>query len=172
VFDLQQAIPSNALTASPAALGSAEWARFISVAWAVDPALAIAVWQRFRRSGAPHVDAAASRCVLADPAAVRMLPGAVELLLTPEAVASSIPQLRQLLVWTPAAMSVVLGLLSRCSHIDASIGTAAGAAPGPFRSGAGVAMCAHPLVAAYIVRCLRRFTAETVVFYLPQLVQV
>jgi hypothetical protein len=146
----------------------------MSVAWAVDPVLAIALWQRFR-SAAVHVDAAASRLVLADPAAVQMLPAAVELLLTPEVVACNAPQLRRLLLWAPAAMPVVLGLLSRCSHTDASASSGVNAVattPGPFRSGVGVPMFAHPLVAAYVVRCLRRFSADTVVFYLPQLVQV
>jgi hypothetical protein len=71
-----QALPGNEATASAAALGAAEWARTMSVAWAVDPALAVAVWQqRFRCVG--HATAALSRLVLADPAAVRMLPAAV-----------------------------------------------------------------------------------------------
>lgn len=153
-----QALPGNETMAAPAALGAAEWSRTMSVAWAVDPALAVAVWQqRFRSVG--HATTALSRLVLADPAAVRMLPSAVEALITPETVAANAPQLRQLLLWAPASIPVVIGLLSRCSYADAS------AAPPP------LPLFTHPLVAAYAVRCLRRFSADTVVFYLPQLVQ-
>ena len=137
----------------------------MSIAWAVSPALAIAVWQRFRNVS--HASSAISRLVLADPAAVRMLPAAVEALVTPETVATNASQLKQLLLWAPAPLPVVLSLISRCSHTDASVVVG----PGP-HVGGSVPMFAHPMVAAYVVRCLRRFSPDTIVFYLPQLVQV
>ncbi len=82
-------------------------------------------------------------------------PDAVGLLVTPAHVAVSHPALRYLLLWCPASLSTVITLLSRCrpdGNLKAS-------------------MLAHPVVAAYVARCLRCFDVPSLSFVLPQLVQ-
>lgn len=150
-----------ALTNNPAAgysaLGKGEWARHVATAWAVSPRLALQLWRRFK--SVPDVTLAMQQYVLTDPAAVRHDPEAVRLLVTADTVANDSLQLQHLLLWAPASFPTILDLLSRCSQAD-----------DPLRPRAAPSV-SHPVVAAYVVRCLRRFSADTVVFYLPQLVQ-
>ena len=60
-----------------------------------------------------------------------------------------------LLLWCPAPLPAVLSLLSRCRP-DGNL-----RAP----------LACHPIVAAYVARCLRCYDVDTLSFAMPQLVQ-
>jgi hypothetical protein len=145
------------LDARMASSQKVDWARLAGVAWKVKPSLALRVWKRL--PGVKDLSMSLQQLLLSDPVALRHEPLAVELLVTAENVALNVPQLSHLLLWAPCAMSTVLALMNRCSHEDAG------------HQCRPVPMFAHPLVASYVVRCLRRFSPDAVVFYLPQLVQ-
>ncbi len=96
-----------------------------------------------------------SELVASQPAVVLDDPDAAGLLVTPANVTASHPSLRYLLLWCPAHLPVVVNMLSRCRP-DGNL-----KAP----------LSSHPLVAAYVARCLRCFDVANLSFILPQLVQ-
>ena len=103
----------------------------------------------------PVVQRRVSELVTQQPSVALDDPDAVALLVTPANVAASHPSLRYLLLWCPARLSTVITLLSRC-RADGNLKTP---------------LLSHPLVAAYVARCLRCFDVTSLSFVLPQLVQ-
>lgn len=129
-----------------------ELQKLVRTAWEVRPSLAVKLLRRYRQSA---VRAELEQLVRDDPDAILDEPDAVLLLACEANVASDAPQLRQLAYMAPASFPTILALLSRC-NADKNL-----SAP----------LFTHRHVALYCVRSMRCFSAETVVFYLPQLVQ-
>ena len=117
---------------------------YAAVAWSFAPSLAVMFWVRHK--GAAEVEAALRALVLRDPGAVQGCPEALPLLVTEESVRRNIPQLRHLLYWAGTDPLTAMSLLRKEYN-------------------------SHPLVTQYALRVMREFSAETVIFYIPQLVQ-
>eukprot|EP00698_Gefionella_okellyi_P023140 TRINITY_DN7805_c0_g1_i1.p1 TRINITY_DN7805_c0_g1~~TRINITY_DN7805_c0_g1_i1.p1 ORF type:complete len:1632 (-),score=395.44 TRINITY_DN7805_c0_g1_i1:701-5320(-) len=120
-----------------------QWQRHVETAWAVNPRIAIHMAIRFPIQ---PVKQHLMQRVLTNPLAVVGVPDAVPLLVTERNVELDIPELRHLLYWRPCSLATALSLLGR-----------------NFKC--------HPLVTRFAVRVLRSFRVETVIFFLPQLVQ-
>ena len=151
------------------------WTQLTTTAWGVSPRLALRLAQRLR--GVREVAAQLSHLIRADPLSVRNEPSALLYFVTPDAVLSSSPQLQLLNSWAPAPLPVLLELMSRCSVQPASANGAQ--AEASFEDSALPSvpqsflppLFAHPMVGAYVVRCLSLFPIDTLSFFLPQIVQ-
>lgn len=117
---------------------------YANVAWGFAPSLAVMFW--IRHKGAADVENVLRALVLKDPSAVQDCPEALPLLVTEEAVRRDIPQLHHLLYWAGTDPLTAMSLLRKEYN-------------------------SHPLVTQYALRVMREFSAETVIFYIPQLVQ-
>jgi phosphatidylinositol 4-kinase len=119
------------------------WKMYIDTAWNFSPKLALRLPIRFPMD---CIRFELQRYVKEHAAELVDIPEAVPYLVTPINVEANIDELKYLLNWSPATLSIALTLLN-------------------------VPYVKSPLVAQYAIRTLRKFTPEAVVFYLPQLVQ-
>ena len=117
---------------------------YANVAWDFAPSLAVMFWVRHK--GSAEVEGTLRSLVLRDPSAVQGCPEALGLLVTEESVRRNIPQLRYLLYWAGTDPLTAMSLLRKEYN-------------------------SHPLVTQYALRVMREFSPETVIFYIPQLVQ-
>lgn len=117
---------------------------FMRIAWDISPQLALHMATRFPNS--KTVGAVIERKVKEQPWAVVDIPEAFNFLVTEHNVQNNIPELKYLLYWCNVTPPNALLLLEK-----------------RFNS--------HPLVIQYAVRVLHSFPPETIIFYIPQLVQ-
>eukprot|EP01113_Clastostelium_recurvatum_P021993 TRINITY_DN2614_c0_g1_i1.p1 TRINITY_DN2614_c0_g1~~TRINITY_DN2614_c0_g1_i1.p1 ORF type:complete len:2071 (-),score=563.44 TRINITY_DN2614_c0_g1_i1:69-6281(-) len=119
------------------------WKEYIVTGWKINPRLALYVNNRFPQARAGKI---IQELVQHEPRLVLDIPDALGILVTEDAVRASIPELRYLLYWATVSPPKAISLLSKTYQ-------------------------SHPLVIQYAVRVLRSFSPETIIFYLPQLVQ-
>ncbi|KAH3743357.1 phosphatidylinositol 4-kinase alpha [Pelomyxa schiedti] len=119
------------------------WTDHVNTAWSVAPKLAVQLWIRFPLT---HVKQLLSRKVMLNPRDVTACPEAVTLLVTEENVKNNIPELKYLVFWATTDPPTALSFLRGEYH-------------------------SHPIVTQYAIRVLRKFNPETIIFYIPQLVQ-
>jgi len=133
-------------------LAHAELQQHITSAWQHSPRLAFRVFELLRGAGASRRQQQLLRALLVgDPLAAIGLPEALPYLLTAEAIASEARSLQLLLYWGPCSLPSAVGLLSRVTEPVASLG------------------CSYAV--QYAMRTMECFSAERLVFFLPQLVQ-
>eukprot|EP01105_Mastigella_eilhardi_P017661 TRINITY_DN4067_c0_g1_i1.p1 TRINITY_DN4067_c0_g1~~TRINITY_DN4067_c0_g1_i1.p1 ORF type:complete len:1163 (-),score=352.24 TRINITY_DN4067_c0_g1_i1:383-3871(-) len=120
------------------------WTEHVNTAWQVSPRLAVQLLQRF--SGVPEVATLVSNKVIMFPKQVLDCPEAVSLLVTEENVRKNIPELKYLAFWETTDPPTAMSFLRK-------------------------EFLSHPLVTQYATRALSKFTPETLIFYLPQLLQ-
>jgi len=87
------------------------------------------------------------RLVRRQPEPAHMIPEAIKFLVTQEGVAADGAELAHLLSWKVADPATALSFFSQMYK-------------------------PNPYTAQYAVKCLRSFTADQILFYIPQLVQV
>lgn len=114
------------------------------LAWDISPALAIYIPSRFKNTEALISEVA--RLVRTNPVAVQHIPHAINFLVTPTSLESDAPELTHMLTWAPVSPVIALSYFSRQYP-------------------------PHPLTAQYAVRVLKMQTPETLLFFVPQLVQ-
>ncbi|KAM7540134.1 hypothetical protein Aperf_G00000023823 [Anoplocephala perfoliata] len=114
------------------------------LAWELCPAAAIFLQRRLR--GSDSVREEVSRLVRQSPILVSHVPAALQYLANPANVEADIPELSYILSWTPVAPVAAISFFSRMYP-------------------------QHPLTHQYAVRVLGTYTPETLLFYVPQLVQ-
>ncbi|EGG17773.1 phosphatidylinositol 4-kinase [Cavenderia fasciculata] len=119
------------------------WREYLVSSWRIDPRLAVHFSARFQLAKIRRI---LSEMVVKNTKAVLNIPEALPLLITEENVARNIPELKYLLYWETVTPPMAISLLAKS-----------------FRS--------HPLVIQYACRVLRNFPPETIMFYIPQLVQ-
>ncbi|KAM3184690.1 hypothetical protein ACTXT7_007851 [Hymenolepis weldensis] len=114
------------------------------LAWELCPAAAIFLQRRLR--GSDLVREEVSRLVRQSPILVSHIPAALQYLANPSSIEADIPELSYILSWTPVAPVTAISYFSRMYP-------------------------QHPLTHQYAVRVLDTYTPETLLFYVPQLVQ-
>ncbi|TPP65581.1 hypothetical protein FGIG_03278 [Fasciola gigantica] len=120
------------------------WQRWANLAWELNPAVAIYLPQRF--VAADNLRREISLLVKANPQSVAHLPGALQYLATSANIEADSPELMQVLTWAPVAPIVALSFFSRMYP-------------------------QHPLTHQYAVRVLANYPSDTMIFYVPQVVQ-
>lgn len=120
-----------------------KWRRFISLAWSVSPRLAFQLGVRF-----PYRKVRSTLELFAKDHVELVAddPAALPYLVARQNVKDNIPELKHLLHWAPCEPPLALALL----HSTYSV---------------------NPYITQYAVRVLNSFSADTIIFYLPQLVQ-
>lgn len=116
----------------------------MDAAWTLDPKLAVMLWVRNQSN--EEVRRCVTEKVKANPEQVVHCAEALPLLVTEETARDNIPQLKHLLYWAPTDPLTAMSLLGRRYR--------------------GNAFVTH-----YALRVLKQFSPDTVIFYLPQLVQ-
>ena len=131
-------------SASASGFLRAQWTQCIRTAWKISPRLAMQLGVRFpfKKVLSMLGDAVRQNAI----SACMADPVAILYLATPEAVDEDIPELKNLLYAGNATPPMALTLLRK-----------------EYKS--------HPYVTQYAIRVLRTFPPETLIFYLPQLVQ-
>ncbi|CAH8523065.1 unnamed protein product, partial [Dicrocoelium dendriticum] len=120
------------------------WQRWASLAWELNPSVAVHMPQRF---AAPQsLRREISTLVKFSPQMVSHVPGALQYLATSSNLEEDVPELMQVLTWAPVAPIVALSFFSRMYP-------------------------QHPVTHQYAVRVLNNYPSETMLFYVPQLVQ-
>uniref|UniRef100_A0A915EXF0 1-phosphatidylinositol 4-kinase n=1 Tax=Echinococcus canadensis TaxID=519352 RepID=A0A915EXF0_9CEST len=117
------------------------WAQ---LAWEFCPAAAIFLQRRLR--GSDQVREEVSRLVRQSPTLVSHVPAALQYLANPSNIEADIPELSHILSWTSVAPVTAISYFSRMYP-------------------------QHPLTHQYAVRVLASYPPETLLFYVPQLVQ-
>ena len=117
----------------------------IKYAWSFSPSLAVHLYYRFKSLDECRAELA--RFVRAEPAAVRHIPEALPLLLEQSALEADAAELAHVLTWAERAPAHALALLTPRQ------------------------MPMHPLTAQYAVKVLKKCPPDTLLFYIPQLVQ-
>ncbi|KAL5966648.1 putative phosphatidylinositol 4-kinase alpha-like protein P2 [Taenia solium] len=117
------------------------WAQ---LAWEFCPAAAIFLQRRLR--GSDQVREEVSRLVRQSPTLVSHVPAALQYLANPSNIEADIPELSHILSWTSVAPVTAISYFSRMYP-------------------------QHPLTHQYAVRVLGSYSPETLLFYVPQLVQ-
>ncbi|KAL5111912.1 Phosphatidylinositol 4-kinase alpha [Taenia crassiceps] len=117
------------------------WAQ---LAWEFCPAAAIFLQRRLR--GSDQVREEVSRLVRQSPTLVSHVPAALQYLANPSNIEADIPELSHILSWTSVAPVTAISYFSRMYP-------------------------QHPLTHQYAVRVLDSYSPETLLFYVPQLVQ-
>jgi phosphatidylinositol 4-kinase A len=122
----------------------AQWTQCIRTAWKISPRLAMQLGVRFpfKKVLSMLGDAVRQNALVACMAD----PTAIHYLVTPEAVEEDLPELKNLLYCGSVTPPMALTLLRK-----------------EYKS--------HPYITQYAIRVLRTFPPETLIFYLPQLVQ-
>ncbi|PRP86765.1 phosphatidylinositol 4 kinase, putative-like [Planoprotostelium fungivorum] len=123
---------------------SISWTETVRLAWELSPALAVQLHARF--PGTKNLRAMLENRVQKDPGAVVDIVEALPFLVNESTVRNNIPQLKYLLYWTPATPPMAITLLQK-----------------------EFSTC--PLVVQYAVRVLFNFNPDTIIYYIPQLVQ-
>ncbi|EDW30643.1 GL26893 [Drosophila persimilis] len=120
------------------------WRDYARLAWCYNPSLAVFLPQRIKN--AEIIDEEVSRLVCSDPIAVCHIPEALKYLCTTKNLLQESPDLVYILSWSPVTPIQALSYFSRQYP-------------------------SHPLTAQYAVKSLSSFPAESVLPYIPQLVQ-
>ncbi|XP_017062942.1 phosphatidylinositol 4-kinase alpha isoform X1 [Drosophila eugracilis] len=120
------------------------WRDYARLAWCYNPALAVFLPQRIKN--AEIIDEEVSRLVCSDPIAVCHIPEALKYLCTTKNLLQESPDLVYILSWSPVTPIHALAYFSRQYP-------------------------SHPLTAQYAVKTLSSYPAESVLPYIPQLVQ-
>ncbi|KAH8303925.1 hypothetical protein KR044_012424, partial [Drosophila immigrans] len=120
------------------------WRDYARLAWCYNPALAVFLPQRIKN--AETIDEEVSRLVCSDPIAVCHIPEALKYLVTTKNLLQESPDLVYILSWSAVTPIQALSYFSRQYP-------------------------SHPLTAQYAVKTLSSYPAESVLPYIPQLVQ-
>ncbi|GAA53851.1 phosphatidylinositol 4-kinase [Clonorchis sinensis] len=120
------------------------WRRWVTLAWELCPCVAVYLAQRFRASDSLRREI--SSLVTSHPQLVSHIPHALHYLATSANIEADTPELMHVLTWATAAPIVALSFFSRMFP-------------------------QHPLTHQYAVRVLANYPSETMLFYVPQLVQ-
>lgn len=120
------------------------WRDYTRLAWSFNPTLAIFLPQRIRN--AESIDDEVTRLVFSDPIAVSHIPQALKYLVTTKTLLAETPELTYMLTWAPVDPIQAMSYFSRQYPT-------------------------HPLTAQYAVKTLSSYPAESVLPYIPQLVQ-
>lgn len=120
------------------------WRDYTRLAWSYNPALAIFLPQRIRN--AESIDEEVGRLVCSDPILVAHIPEALKYLVTTKTLLAESAELVYMLTWAP------VGPIQAMSYFSRQYPT-------------------HPLSAQYAVQTLSSYPAESVLPYIPQLVQ-
>lgn len=120
------------------------WRDYARLAWCYNPALAVFLPQRIKN--AETIDEEVSRLVCSDPIAVCHIPEALKYLCTTKNLLQESPDLVYILSWSAVTPIQALSYFSRQYP-------------------------SHPLTAQYAVKTLNSYPAESVLPYIPQLVQ-
>ncbi|CAH1104235.1 unnamed protein product [Psylliodes chrysocephalus] len=121
-----------------------QWHDYTRLAWDISPSLAVYLPTRFKLNDA--IISEIKNLVQMNPHAVSKIPEALQYLVTTEAILNDSPKLVNMLTWARVSPIQALAYFSR-----------------QFPS--------HPISAQYAVRVLSSYPADTVLFYIPQLVQ-
>ncbi|KAF2076319.1 hypothetical protein CYY_002375 [Polysphondylium violaceum] len=119
------------------------WKDYLISAWKINPRLAIHFNTRFPLSKIRRI---IGEMVVKNTKSVLSVPEALPFLVTEENVKANIPELKYLLYWETVTPPMAISLLGK-----------------QYQS--------HPIVSQYACRVLRSFPPETIMFYIPQLVQ-
>lgn len=120
------------------------WRDYARLAWCYNPALAVFLPQRIKN--ADTIEEEVSRLVCSDPIAVCHIPEALKYLCTTKNLLQESPDLVYILSWSAVTPIQALSYFSRQYP-------------------------SHPLTAQYAVKTLSSYPAESVLPYIPQLVQ-
>lgn len=120
------------------------WRDFARLAWCYNPALAVFLPSRIKN--AESIEEEVTRLVCSDPIAVCEIPEALKYLATTKNLLHESPELMYILAWSPVNPIQALSYFSRQYP-------------------------SHPLTAQYAVKTLNSYPAESVLPYIPQLVQ-
>lgn len=120
------------------------WRDYARLAWCYNPALAVFLPQRIKN--ADTIEEEVSRLVCSDPIAVCHIPEALKYLCTTKNLLQESPDLVYILSWSSVTPIQALSYFSRQYP-------------------------SHPLTAQYAVKTLSSYPAESVLPYIPQLVQ-
>eukprot|EP01116_Phalansterium_solitarium_P022214 TRINITY_DN7253_c0_g1_i2.p1 TRINITY_DN7253_c0_g1~~TRINITY_DN7253_c0_g1_i2.p1 ORF type:complete len:2046 (+),score=784.72 TRINITY_DN7253_c0_g1_i2:171-6308(+) len=137
-------IPDQDRFAPPAKTSTKYWQNIVETAWEISPKLSVNLAQRFPAS--KTVKRVLEKLVRRYPTAVLDVAEAIPLLVNEVSVRENIPELKYLLYWCNCTPPVALGFFQKMYN-------------------------SHPLVTQYAVRVLRSFPPETIIYYIPQLVQ-
>ncbi|XP_043226058.1 phosphatidylinositol 4-kinase alpha-like isoform X2 [Amphibalanus amphitrite] len=120
-----------------------QWHDHVRLAWDISPTLAVMLPERFKDE---VITREVSRQVRSKPLAVCRVPEALQYLTTPEHIVNDIIELSHALTWAKLPPVRALAYFSRQYP-------------------------PHPITAQYAVRVLSSYPSDTVLFYIPQLVQ-
>ena len=120
------------------------WRDYTRLAWAHSPTLAIYLPQRVRND--ESITDEVSRIVCSDPDAVSHVPEALKYLVTTKNLLHEVPELAYMLTWAKVGPIQALSYFSRQYPL-------------------------HPLSAQYAIKTLNSYPADSVLPYIPQLVQ-
>ncbi|KAF2369045.1 Phosphatidylinositol 3-/4-kinase catalytic domain [Trinorchestia longiramus] len=120
------------------------WVSNTALAWDISPTLA--VYLPTRLNNIPSIESELRRLVRHNPLPVSHLPDSLFFLSTSENILSDLQQLNSMLTWAAVPPVRALAFFSR-------------------------QFPPHPITAQYAVRVLSNYPADTVLFYIPQLVQ-
>lgn len=120
------------------------WREYARLTWSVSPELAVNLPSRFR--GSEKLKEEIERLVKENPEDVCHIPEALQFLATPSNIENDIPELCYVPTWAPVAPVVALSFFSRMYP-------------------------QHPLTHQYAVKVLSMYPPDTLIFYVPQLVQ-
>ncbi|KAK3731385.1 hypothetical protein QZH41_020342 [Actinostola sp. cb2023] len=120
------------------------WRELVRLAWQISPDIAVYLPSRFKE--VTSLPREVSRLVRMNPTAVLDLPEALQFLVTTTAVQTDIPELTHVLCWAPVPPVQAMALFSQQYP-------------------------PHPLTAQYAIRVLQSFPPDSILFYIPQLVQ-
>lgn len=120
------------------------WRDYTRLAWIHSPTLAIYLPQRVRND--ESITDEVSRLVCSDPDAVSHVPEALKYLVTTKNLLHEVPELAYMLTWSKVGPIQALSYFSRQYPL-------------------------HPLSAQYAIKTLNSYPADSVLPYIPQLVQ-
>lgn len=120
------------------------WRDYTRLAWTYNPSLAVFLPSRIKN--AESIEEEVTRLVCSDPIAVCEIPEALKYLATTKNLLQESPDLMYILAWSPVTPIQALSYFSRQYP-------------------------SHPLTAQYAVKTLNHYPAESVLPYIPQLVQ-
>ncbi|XP_076062775.1 phosphatidylinositol 4-kinase III alpha isoform X2 [Oratosquilla oratoria] len=123
---------------------SKAWSANVHLAWSISPALALNLPTRIHN--VHSLEGVIAQKVRSNPVSVSHMPEALLYLATSENILSDIPELNYMLTWSPVPPVKALAYFSRQYP-------------------------PHPITAQYAVRVLSAYPSDTVLFYIPQLVQ-
>ncbi|XP_071790519.1 phosphatidylinositol 4-kinase alpha-like [Asterias amurensis] len=142
----EQKIPTEEMLAGwrGQQINERNWREFVRLAWELSPNLACCLPNRFKNSEALVREV--TRLVRLDPTVVCDQPFAIHFLVTEHSVEADVPELSYALCWAPVAPVFALSYFSN-------------------------QFAPHPITAQYATRVLQFYPPESLLFYVPQLVQ-